>query len=54
MPTHCNFDSADIAAVLTYVRNAWNAKSKQPISPEDVLRVSADLGNPVCEPVYRK
>ena len=54
MPNHCNFDSADIAAVLTYVRNAWTSKPKEPISSEDVARVSADLGNPTCEPLYKK
>jgi len=54
MPSHCNFDAGDIAAVLTYVRNAWIGTPKESISTKDVLLVSADPGSPLCQPTYKR
>jgi catechol 2,3-dioxygenase-like lactoylglutathione lyase family enzyme len=48
MPSHCNFDAGDIAAVLTYIRNAWTSMPRESISTKDVLLVSADPGSPMC------
>lgn len=43
MPAFPALDDADVAAVLTYVRQAWS-NDASPVSPEDVARVRDEAG----------
>lgn len=48
MPSYCLFHAEEIAAILTYVRGAWQTIRNDPIRSEDVLQVIEENPNRPC------
>ncbi|TAK54672.1 MAG: cytochrome c [Gammaproteobacteria bacterium] len=48
MQGFCKLPAEDVAAILTFVRNAWVTSPREPVSPQEVSRIANDPRSPRC------